>query len=152
MVYSYARLPDSLRLRIRQNEAQSHADPRRQCPADPSSGSHSVRLRHSPHNPSGRRRDGAVDVLRARTFREGEITASAAEHRAKQEAIWESITGMAKRHNAIMDWRKRFLTKEKPEEAIYSAELSAALINSEHRPALFIVQVQDVVQADGNWK
>lgn len=82
---------------------------------------------------------------------EAKVARQAAEMQAKRQALQDRITDSAKRYNAITGWRQKFGSRE-IEEAIYSAELSAVLVNADPRPVLFIVGVRDVTQIDGKWK
>jgi hypothetical protein len=77
--------------------------------------------------------------------------AEKAAQKATQEAAQqESISELAKRHDAVTDWRSH-LRDRTIIDPIYSTELTAALITPERRPVLFIGSVRDVGQVGGKY-
>jgi hypothetical protein len=77
--------------------------------------------------------------------------AEKAAQKATQEAArQERISELAKRHDAVTDWRSH-LRDRTTIDPIYSAELTASLINPERRPVLFIGSVRDVGHVHGKY-
>jgi hypothetical protein len=59
------------------------------------------------------------------------------------QAIARSISALAAQFNAVASWRQNFASKGSDGQ-IFTAELVPALVRSDGRPVLFIVDVQDV--------
>jgi hypothetical protein len=74
----------------------------------------------------------------------------ATQQATEKAALQERISELAKRHDAVTDWRSH-LRDRTIIDPIYSAELTAALINPERRPVLFIGSVRDVGQVGGKY-